>query len=867
MGEVWRAVDTALGRDVALKLLPSDLSSDPERLARLEREAKLLAQLSHPNVAAIYGFEAWEGKRFLVLELAEGVDLAERIARGPVPVDEAVEIAKQIAAALEAAHDRGIVHRDLKPANVKLSDGGRVKVLDFGLAKAWRPDSRTDTTMDLSHSPTLAYAGTEAGVILGTAGYMSPEQARGKPVDKGADIWALGVVLWEMLTGRRLFSGETVSDVLAAVLTREPDWASLPAAAARFRGVLERCLERDPRRRMRDAGDLRVELERAEAQPAAAPPAPALDRRRGALWASSVLAALALGALAGRLVWPPPAEKASPSRTLSIELPRTQELSIADQPGLAFTPDGETLIFSGQAAGRRQLFRRPLSSPSVTPIEGTEGGNGPFVSPDGQWIGFTTRDRLSKVAAQGGRPYDLGSQQGAGGAAWLSGREIVIAPIYSDGLFRVSAEGGELKRLSTPDRKSGELGHWWPQVLPGGKAVLFTGFRTPVDASRVAVLWLETGEVRDVVQGGFHGRYLPGGYLVYAKGQRLYAATFDAGRAAVTGPARAVLDDISSSQTGGFAQYDVSAQGTLAYVPASVGDPLRELVWLDRAGKLEKVLPETRRFRDPALSPDGKQIAVTIQDENLDVWTISLERGTLSRLTSSPRSEFGPVWTAGGREVLFVVDRPPFEIHRIPFGSSAEAAPLWKESTELDTVTGAVSADGTLITYNVTEPETGTNIWVRRLDGTAPGRPFRATRAGEGNSSFSPDARYLAYASDETGRPEVYVEAYPGPGDRHQVSADGGTFPVWARNGELFYRHDDELRVVAVSTQPRFEPRSTRTLFKRSWYAGSASFRTYDVTSDGSRILTVQVPEASIPRRIDVVTDWLAELRRLMSAK
>jgi serine/threonine protein kinase len=494
MGEVFRATDTKLGRDVAVKVLPAELAQDPERLARFEREAKLLASLNHPNIAHVYGFESatlQDGSptHFLAMELVEGEDLSERLKRGAIPVDEARAIAKQIAEALEEAHEKGIVHRDLKPANVKVTPDGKVKVLDFGLAKAYAGESTSGSGADLSQSPTLAHTGTQAGVILGTAAYMSPEQARGKPVDKRADIWALGVVLYEMLTGRRLFAGETVSDVLAAVLTREPDWSALPADAACVAGVLERCLERDPRRRLRDAGDVRLELERAAAQPASsqergAPAGPSAFRR---LWIGIALVAGAvLGVVAARLSGPgaPPARA---SRHLSIQLGPQQQLEVTSNGPLTFSPDGRSLVFAGTDAGRRVLFRRRLDAPEVSAIEGTEGGTAPTFSADGRSLGFIAGGQFRKVASEGGRPLDLAAQQGAGGGAWLPDGEFVFAPMYSDGLFRIR-EGSAATRLTTPDRAGGELGHWWPCVLPGSDVVLFTGFRTPADTSRVRAL-------------------------------------------------------------------------------------------------------------------------------------------------------------------------------------------------------------------------------------------------------------------------------------------------------------------------------------------------------------------------------------------
>jgi serine/threonine-protein kinase len=861
MGEVYRATDTKLNRDVAVKVLPSEVARDPERLARFRREAQVLASVNHPNIGAIYGLEEAGDTPVLVLELVEGEDLKKRLERGAIPVDEALELAEQIADGLEEAHEKGIVHRDLKPANVKLTADGKVKVLDFGLAKAYAVEAASGSAPDMSQSPTLAHTGTAAGLILGTAAYMSPEQVRGKPVDKRADIWAYGALLWEMLTGRPLFTGETVSDVLAGVLTREPDWTRLPDRARHVGGVLARCLEKDPRRRLRDIGDVRLEIGRVRTGGAAEPTVGAPQRSGGRRigLALALLVAAVAGALLTRFLAP-----AAPTQTslrLSIPLPPSQQLATSDNSLLVFSPDGSSVVVPIVEDGHQWLLRRRLDEPSTERIEGTEGGSTPFFSPDGKWLGFVAGGKLMKVPAEGGRPFVIADQHGLGGAAWGRDGRIVFTKIYSEGLFRVSAEGGEPERLTTPDRARGELGHWWPQILPGGRAVLFTAFCTPTDTSRVGVVSLETGEVRDVVEGGFFGRYVPSGHVLYVKGERLFAVPFDPGRAVVTGPAKSVLDDVYAPPTEALSLFDVSVDGTLAWVPGPVADPPRELVWVDRDGRTRPAILEARRYQGVSLSPDGGSIATAILGESLDLWTYSLERGTLSRLTAGARTEFAPFWSRDGSSVFFVLDRPPFEIHRIAFGAAAEGEPLW--TAELDTVLTGVSADGRLVVYVLTEPETGRNVWVGSLDGSEPPRAFRATPYEEQFGTFSPDGRWLAYESNETGRPEVYVEAFPGPGERFQVSADGGIEPLWARgSGEIFYRHGDEMRVVKTHTGPEFEIEASRTLFTLPLHKAGTDLRNYDVTPDGQGVLVVRVPDSAAPRRIDIVTGWLDELAR-----
>jgi serine/threonine-protein kinase len=534
---------------------------------------------------------------------------------------------------------------------------------------------------------------------------------------------------------------------------------------------------------------------------------------------------------------------------------------MSDDSMLVFAPDGKSLVVPVIEDGRRGLVRRRLGEATSERIEGTEGARAPFFSPDGKWLGFIAGGKLRKVAIEGGRPFVLADQQGAGGGAWGEDGRILFAPIYSEGLFRVSAEGGESERLTTPDRARGELGHWWPQILPGGGLALFTAFCTPLDTSRIGVVDLETGEVRDVVEGGFFGRYVTSGHLLYVKGARLFAAPFDPGRATVTGPPESVLDDIYVAQTEALSLLDVSTDGTLAWVPGSVADPEREIVWVERDGRSQPAVPEKRRFRGVSLSPDGGSLVTAILGESLDLWTYSLEQGTLSRLTSGPRTEFHPFWSRDGRSVLFVLDRPPFEIHRIGVGGSAEAEPLWE--ADLDTIPTGVSPDGRYVVFTLTEPETGKNVWVASVDGSEPPRALRASPYEEELGTFSPDGRWIAYQSDETGRPEIYVEAFPGPGERHQISADGGTEPVWAQgSGEIFYRRGDEMRVVATRTGSRFEFEASRALFTLSFDEMGNTARNYDVAPDGRRVLAVRVPDLDAPRRIDIVTHWLDELKR-----
>ncbi|MBK6406122.1 MAG: protein kinase [Holophagales bacterium] len=874
MGEVWRATDSKLKREVAIKVLPAAFTEDTERLARFEREAQLLAQLHHPNIASIFGLEESGGVRALVMELVEGPTLDERMKAGRLPLEESLSIARQIAEALEEAHEKGIVHRDLKPQNVKAPVDGKVKVLDFGLAKAMDPPGASSAA-DLARSPTImnsptmtAAHGTQLGVILGTAAYMSPEQARGGAVDKRADIWAFGVVLYEMLSGRSLFAAETVSDTLACVLKTEVDFATLPAATPpALRQLLRRCLERNPKHRLHDIADARLVLDDLIAgrpgDDARAPVAAPAGRtaRSTAGWVAALFVVGAAAAFAGYLANRRGLTPTEPLR-LTIQLSANQELVVGANSTFAFSPDGGSLVFPGRTGGRQTLFRRELGEREAVSIPGTDGADAPFFSRDGQWIGFVSGGKLMKVAVAGGRPFRI-AEQASAGSTWLGDGTIVTAPNYAEGLFRVPAAGGTPERLTTPDGASGELGHWWPDLLPGDRKVIFTAFRTPVDKSRIGILDLSTREVKWVVEG-FFGRWVSTGHLLYALGQRLYALPFDPVTGTATGAAVAVLDDVLVSQTSGFAMAAVSSRGMLVYVSESLGNPLRELVWLDRAGRATPAIGERRRFLSASLSPDDRQAALTIQGESRDLWTYNLERATLSRLTSGEGTEFDPVWSRDGRELFYVFDSPPFELHRIPVGAPDSGRPIWDEPPTVDTLGLSVSPDGRTLAYRISATQTGSDLYSRPIDGTSPARPIRASRARESNVSFSPDGRWVSYQSNETGRFEVYAEPFPGPGERVQLSSDGGTDPLWALSGEIFYLRDDEVRVVATRLTDRAAFEAPRPLFRFPIVPGADhDAQTYDVTADGKRFLAVTIPEGSRPQRMEIVTDWARELARL----
>jgi serine/threonine-protein kinase len=854
MGEVYRATDTKLGRDVALKVLPERFAQDAQRMARFEREAQVLASLNHPNIAAIHGLEEGEGMRALVMELVEGPTLAERIAQGPIPLEETLPIAKQIAEGLEYAHEHGVIHRDLKPSNIKVTPEGTVKVLDFGLAKAL--EGETPAT-DLSHSPTLTAMGTQAGVILGTAPYMSPEQARGKPVDKRADIWAFGCVLYEVMTGKRAFSGETVSDVLAGVLKSDPDWSTLPAETPpKIRALLHHCLVKDPKHRLHDIADARIEIDETLTQPMEVPPA-VFQRltpwRRRLPWA---VAALLMGGVL-LLLWrlnflaPSSAEKLV---RFSIHLAPTDRLSF-NFPALAISPDGTRLAIVAQRGETTQLYLRRLDQLEAIPIAGSEDASIPFFSPDGQWVAFTAGNKLKKVSVSGGSPLVI-CDTDWGGGSWGPDGYIIFTASYAMGLWRVSAAGGSPEMLTTPDHSKGELGHWWPQILPGGKAVLFTIFSTPIEKARIVVQSVKPGAPRTLIEGASFARYVPTGHIVYVRGGTLLAAPFDLDRLEVTGPPVPVLEDMPFYLSNGNSQFSFSEDGTLVYAPASSLRSESMLAWVDRRGGMTRVTDSRRRYSEPRLSPDGQRLAVTVSTESRDIWVYDLSRGTFTRVTSGAASEFGAIWTPDGKRLIFTSEQPVFDLYWKNADGSGPEEPLL--TGKYDKELGSVSLDGKLVAFNENSPETRADLWLLPLEGDHKPKLLLRTHFWEGDPQFSPDGRWLAYISDQSGRHEVYVVPFPGAGERIQISTEGGREPVWRHDGrELFYRSGDKVMAVPIQTKPTFRAGRPQVLFRGDYDPG------YDVAPDGQRFLMIKTPPESAPRQINVVLNWFEELRRL----
>ena len=855
MGEVYRARDGKLNRDVAIKVLPEAVAEDAERLARFQREAQVLAALNHPHIAAIYGLEKAGNVEALVLELVEGETLAEMIAAGPIPIDEALAIARQIADALEAAHEKGIVHRDLKPANVKITPEGKVKVLDFGLAKALTGDG---SSPDVTSSPTLTARSTQAGVILGTAAYMSPEQARGKTVDKRADIFAFGALLYEMLAGRRAFEGETVSDTLAAVLKTDPDWSALPPGTPpAVRKVLRRCLERDRDRRLRDVADARIEMDEApEGEVGLAAPAAAASgrSRRLAFFAVAVAAVLA-----GLAIWSlARARPAEPGRVYRLAIPGAACNALSHA---AISPDGRWVCWAtpGEAMSQSVLMLRALDRFEERPLPGGEAGREPFFSPDSRSVAFFNERGLISVSLDGGAPQLLVPGIDGSGA-WGRGGVIVFSGAEKNGLQRINAGGGQPGPLTTLDSALGERAHLWPAFLPDGRTVLFTIVLQ--DGFSIGAVDLASGRRHVVLSDASYGRYAANGYLLYwtAPTPTLMAAPLDPAKAQVTGAGVPVLQGLGSTMGRGSACFDVSGNGTLIYRGGGNLEASNAVVSVDRKGAVAQLIESRSSWTQPRFSADGERVLVRkTATPNCDLWVFDHPRQTLTRLTTE-NDNHDPIWTPDGKRVTFHVtgSAKPQGLVWKPADGSGPAESLLPDT---DFLPGSWSGDGRLLALTRSDPATSSDIWVLSRNGPPEAKPFLQTKFKEEFPAFSPDGRYLAYTSNESGRDEVYVQAYPGPGGRWQISSAGGTGALWSRDGkELFYASGNRtMMAVAVATRPAFSASAPVELFSGKFVWGRVA--NYDIAPDGKHFVMVQASEETTPE-MRVVVNWFEELAR-----
>jgi Tol biopolymer transport system component len=869
MGQVYRAEDTNLNRQVAIKVLPDIFSGDPERLARFEREAKLLASLNHPDIAAIHGLENAGGKRFLVMELVEGETLAQRIAKGPLPVDEALDVCRQIAEGLEAAHEKGVIHRDLKPANVKITPEGKVKILDFGLAKAFQEQPSMG---DISDSPTITEAMTQPGVVLGTAAYMSPEQAKGKAVDKRADIWAFGGVLYECLAGKRAFEGETVTETLAAVLTRDPAWDSLPPMThRRARDLLRRCLKRNPAERLRDIGDARIEIEEAasgmhDEAVAQAPVAPSTWRRTLAVAIGSMLLA---GLAAGLAVWSALRPGAPQVTRFTIMPPAEAALSGAS---VAISPDGKRIAYA--SANGTQLSVRALDALTPSHLTGLGAPTQPFFSPDGRWIGFFDGlNALKKVPASGGPAMILCGLRGAAprGAAWSPDGTIIFATDDpATGLWRVSETGGAAELLTEPERGSTVVDHIWPQLLPGGRAVLFTAnaYAGSSAAPQLAVLDLGTRALKQLLPGSY-SLYAPTGHLIYEASGALRAVGFDLGRLEVIGASVPILETVAKSQRGASGVH-IASNGTLVYVQGGVQDAARRLVWVARDGTEEVVggLPPGG-YVIPRLSPDGTKVALDNRNPRPNIWIWDFPRRTMTRFTFD--LEAYPFWSRDGRHLAFTSFDSASGTGNLFWRATSGATPAERLAQSNRSRYGSSFApDGTRLLFREEAGATGLDIAMLTLGAEPRIEPLVQTPFNELNPEVSPDGRWLAYESNESGRGEIYVRPFPDVrAGLWQISTEGGVHPAWAPSGrELFFvAPDGGLMRVPVELEPTLTPGAPARIIAGRYYHGGP-YRSYDISPDGRRFLMMSegdvAGEGAPAAGIVVVLNWFEELKRLV---
>ena len=874
MGEVYKATDTTLDRDVALKVLPDAFTADPDRLARFEREAKVLASLNHPNIGAIYGLEKSGDMRALVLELIEGPTLADRIKQGPIPLDEALPIAKQIAEALEAAHEAGVIHRDLKPANIKVRDDGTVKVLDFGLAKAFQPEA---SDLNLSQSPTISLtaAATQLGMVIGTAAYMAPEQAKGKVVDKRADVWAFGAVLYEMLAGQKPFVGDDVSDTLALVLKFEPEWDALPPdTPARIRQVIQTCLQKDPKRRVHDVADVRLAMEGAfettVGQSAVA------DARSLQFWQRPIpaaIVALVLVAITGLAVWAVTRPEVVPAGLVQFTIlpPDTAPFAfLGGQHDLTITRDGTQVVYHGTSptGPPGQLNLRRIDQLGGARLRGGE-GSGPFVSPGGEWIGsLSTPTTLQKVSVFGGPPVMLAeSPLAIYGASWGTDDQIIFGTAFGSagaGLFRVSDGGGEPEVLTMLDTEQGEMGHTWPFIIPGREAVVFViSSDAPLTTGQLAVLELDTGVITRLGLAGVSPHYVSTGHLVYAAADgSVRGVPFDAASLEVTGNPVPLVEGVRVKATGA-ANFSISDNGRLVYaLGAGGGGPGRSFVWVDREGREERVAAEPRNYREFTLSPDGSRVAARVGDDAQDnIWVYDMARNTSSRLTFGESNDSFPTWTSDGTRVAF-----GWPLSWTLANGTGEAEVLVEDGQLLPQ---AFSPDGDLLVFE--DRTTGSDIGMLALGGDRSTTLLLDGEFNERNASLSPDGRWIAYESNASGIVEVYVRPFPDvDAGQWQVSSGFGRWPVWNPTGkELFFRTFDHLVALAYQDNPTFTPGAVTQLFDVTPYTRESN-RRIAVAPTGERFLLLRSAtgqtntEDSGRPQITVVLNWHEELKRLV---
>ena len=877
MGTVYKATDTKLGRVVALKLLRPEMMGDAAAQSRFEREARTLASMNHPHIATIYGFEEHEGIRFLALEYVPGATLAERLRRGPLPIGEAMLVCSNIAQALEAAHASGIVHRDLKPANIKVAENGAVKVLDFGLAK---PIPHRQKVLSTDSTGTLTEIVTDSISIVGTAAYMSPEQASGKPVDARTDIWAFGCVLYEALTARRAFVGTTVTETLAAVLEREADWSALPDPMPEgLRVLLKRCLRKDPNSRLRHIGDVRIELDDL----LAAPPEEANIRNTSAITrrtAISVLSGAAAGA-AAMGVFAVSRYRGPVNRKLtrfSINAPDGGAFIASFNSRIAISPDGSRIAFNTGMGGSSvsALYLRWLNDLESQRVKDVPSGGVPFFSPDGRWVGLyrnTQPTALLKVTRSDEAPITICPTEGFMGATWAEEDTVYWINQNAGALESVPGAGGQPKAVTKVDSAKGERLYRFPCALPGGN-ILFTATTadtTNFDEARIIAFSPRTGQKKILIDGGTYPRY-SSGHLLYARNGKTLAVRFDPDGLKLQGQPFTVLEGLQMSRNTGSANYDVSASGDLVYVPGNCEGGARTLAWVDRTGNAEPLPLPQSSYLHPRLSPDGRRLAIEVEGASHNLYVYDFDRGVLANITTDGVSHW-PVWSPDGTRLGFRLGPMAHAtMWQVPADRSREPQPV--PATGVVQSAESWSPDGRTILYTATNPGSPPSLMAAHLDENHGPDIVDKQKGPEGSPKFSPDGHWLAYCSMESGKPQAYVQAFPGPGPKIQISADGGTDPVWKRiGGELYFRNGDSMMAVEVTTNPTFKAGRPHELWRGHYSHGmsascdppGATSSNYDVASDGRRFLMVKDDDQdrTISKQIVVVLDWASEVSRM----
>jgi serine/threonine-protein kinase len=869
MGEVYLAKDTKLDRQVAIKVLPKAFSENEERLARFGREARLLASLNHPNIAAIHQLEESDGVHFLALEYIPGETLAERIRRGPIPVDEALPLFKQIAEGLEAAHENGVIHRDLKPANIKITPQGQVKVLDFGLAKAL-----SGSPQDPTESLTLTQQSTEEGVILGTISYMSPEQARGRAVDKRTDVWAFGCVLYEALSGRKAFKGDTVSDTIVVILQREPQWEVLPDTVPRkLRDLLDHCIRKDSRSRLHDIADARIEIEDVLSEaPESAPDlaAPPPSRRL------HTFLMIALGLLVGALttvgvlrspLYESIVRKAPAGLVrFAVDLPPGESLAFKEHCSLSLSPQGTTLVQAVERADGVIFYRRDLNTIDNTVIEGTEVGFNPFFSPDGSWLGFFSQEgetfQLKRLSFDGGVPVVFHQEDSPpyGGASWSSRNTVIFPNARESGLYEISSDGGTRSELT--QLKEQDAAHRWPVALPETEAIVFTAWngQGSFDDAHIVVQTLENPQRKTLIEGGTFARYASTGHLVYARNGSMMAVAFDMQELEITGKPVRVLDGLMMDTSTGAAHFAFSNNGTLAYVPGRAWDGQKGLSRVDLEEPTEPVtvgrFPLSGTFR---LSPDGRRLALTLaHDDEEHLWIHDIASNHSSKLTNDGRNR-DPIWSPDGTTIVYRSSRGEADGLFSTLADGSES-PQQIATTGEEPVPGSWSPDGKMLAYWSLGSETGLDIWMLDWESQEEPVTFRQTEFNERYPAFSPDGVWLAFVSDETGNDEVYVAAVAKPDELTRISREGGHSPRWSPDGgRIFYRVADELVSVSFQTAPEFAVGEPQVLLS------VPSEVAFDLSPDARYALIAESEEK--PRQAHVILNWFEELERLVPTK